>query len=162
MGYLLLISFIIHGITLVIIRQLKIKIDQPAVTKQTLDQQKKEIEELLAVYLLEIREENDKLLEAINHKTETKSKVNTGSIDRQVQKPILSSTQQTTSTAKPETEKYKDYQPLLPKDEEEPVETSFAAQVLALADRGYSAETIAKELNRGKTEVELLIKFHQR
>src|SRR5690625_998068 len=66
MGYLLLISFILHVITFVFIRQLKVELDKSKQDKEHLDKQQKEIEELLAVYLLEIREENEKLLEAID------------------------------------------------------------------------------------------------
>lgn len=157
MAYLLLISFIIHVVTLVIIRQLKVKLDQPSITKQTLDQQQKEIEELLAVYLLEIREENDKMIQLIDQqaKHESQEKIKEATIVEQPpRKPIMEARQQE--------DKYQDYQPFMPKEEETVVEPSFAAQVLSLAERGDSIETIAKKLNRGKTEVELLIKFHQK
>ncbi|MFC9596872.1 hypothetical protein ACFTQL_02995 [Peribacillus butanolivorans] len=39
-------------------------------------------------------------------------------------------------------------------------ELSFNEQVEYLADQGHSIEKIAKKLNRGKTEIELLLKFH--
>ncbi|GAA4059900.1 DUF6115 domain-containing protein [Amphibacillus indicireducens] len=154
MAYLLLISFIIHAITLVVIRQLKAKVDQPSMTKQTLDQQQKEIEELLAVYLLEIREENDKLIQLINQQPKKEPVVKQPkSVDKSQEVPM---------PTKLETEaKYQDYQPFVPDDQEPVVEQSFAAQVLSLAERGDTPEAIAKKLNRGKTEVELLIKFHQ-
>ncbi|MFD4928306.1 hypothetical protein ACFWMS_05140 [Peribacillus butanolivorans] len=38
-------------------------------------------------------------------------------------------------------------------------ELSFNEQVEYLADQGHSIEKIAKKLNRGKTEIELLLKF---
>lgn len=157
MDYLLLISFIIHAVTLVIIRQLKVKLDQPSITKQTLDQQQKEIEELLAVYLLEIREENDKMIQLIDQQAKhvPQEKIKEATIVEQPpRKPMMEARQQEN--------KYQDYQPFMPEPEEAVVEPSFAAQVLSLAERGDSIETIAKKLNRGKTEVELLIKFHQK
>lgn len=157
MAYLLLISFIIHAVTLVIIRQLKVKLDQPSITKQTLDQQQKEIEELLAVYLLEIREENEKLIQLIDQqaKREPQEKpLEAINVEQPPRKPIME--------ARLQEDKYQDYQPFMPKEEEPVVEPSFAARVLSLAERGDSIETIAKKLNRGKTEVELLIKFHQK
>lgn len=157
MAYLLLISFIIHGITLVIIRQFKIKLDQPAITKQTLDQQQKEIEELLAVYLLEIREENDKMIKLIDQQAKQKPQPNAKQekvVSQTPRNPVIKSSKQEV--------KYQEYQPFMPAEEETVVEQSFAAQVLSLFERGDSIETIAKKLNRGKTEVELLIKFHQK
>lgn len=157
MAYLLLISFIIHGITLVIIRQFKIKLDQPAITKQTLDQQQKEIEELLAVYLLEIREENDKMIKLIDQQAKQKPQPNAKQekvVSQTPRNPVIKSSKQEV--------KYQEYQPFMPVEEETVVEPSFAAQVLSLSERGDSIETIAKKLNRGKTEVELLIKFHQK
>ncbi|KON68510.1 hypothetical protein AKG34_06570 [Peribacillus butanolivorans] len=39
-------------------------------------------------------------------------------------------------------------------------ELSLNEQVEYLADQGHSIEKIAKKLNRGKTEIELLLKFH--
>ncbi|HHU20765.1 MAG TPA: hypothetical protein GXZ58_11250 [Bacilli bacterium] len=154
MAYLLLISFIIHAITLVVIRQLKAKVDQPSMTKQTLDQQQKEIEELLAVYLLEIREENDKLIQLIDQQPKREP------VKKQIRSFDQSQETPTSTNIQAET-KYQDYQPFVPDDQEPVVEQSFAAQVLSLAERGDTPEAIAKKLNRGKTEVELLIKFHQ-
>lgn len=155
MAYLLLISFIIHAITLVIIRQLKAKVDQPSLTRQTLDHQQKEIEELLAVYLLEIREENDKLIQLIDQQPKREPVIKqTKSVEQSQEKP--------TSTNPQKEAKYQDYQPFIPDDQAPVVEQSFAAQVLSLAERGDTPEAIAKKLNRGKTEVELLIQFHQK
>src|SRR5690625_2486291 len=121
MAYLLLISFIIHAITLVIIRQLKAKVDQPSLTKQTLDQQQKEIEELLAVYLLEIREENDKLIQLIDQQPKREPVIKqTKSVEQSQEKP--------TSTNPQKEAKYQDYQPFIPDEPAPVVEQSFAAQ----------------------------------
>ncbi|WP_102271432.1 hypothetical protein [Cytobacillus massiliigabonensis] len=38
-------------------------------------------------------------------------------------------------------------------------EDSFLKQVLALKDQGFTEEKIAQKLNKGKTEIELLLKF---
>ncbi|WP_440895334.1 DUF6115 domain-containing protein [Amphibacillus sp. Q70] len=149
---LLLISFLIHILTFVMIRQLKVKLDQPNENKKVLAQQQKQIEELLAVYLLEIREENEKLLDLINKGQQSASQK-----DSKSEAPLTQNESELNAT----TEKYQDYQPIVP-DEEDIVEQSFAAQVLSLAEQGYTAETIAKKLNCGKTEVELLLKFQQK
>src|SRR5699024_11546803 len=46
-------------------------------------------------------------------------------------------------------------------DMDDSYETSLQSQILQLYDQGYSEEDIAKQLNCGKTEVELIVKFHQ-
>ncbi|MBU5594986.1 hypothetical protein KQI76_07390 [Amphibacillus sp. MSJ-3] len=149
MIYLILISFLIHVITLVMIKQLKEKLNQPREDKEVLAQQQKQIEDLLAVYLLEIREENEKLIDIINRShQETSSHLETE--DRPIEAEL-------DLTA----DKYQDYQPIVPDDREDIIEQSFVAQVLSLYEKGDTPEVIAKKLNRGKTEIELLIKFHQ-
>lgn len=153
MEYLLLISFIIHAITFVIIRQLKIKIDRPSEDNARFEQQQKEIEELLAVYLLEIREENEKLVDLIDQS------------DRLTSTPITETKKNDApleSEPNKAAEKYSSYQPIEPDDQADTVEPSFAAQVLSLHAQGTTPEAIARQLNRGKTEVELLIKFHHK
>ena len=45
---------------------------------------------------------------------------------------------------------------------EDKLETSLEAQVFQLAKQGISIEEIAKKLNRGKTEIELMIKLHKK
>ncbi|MBM7540599.1 DUF6115 domain-containing protein [Amphibacillus cookii] len=154
---LLFISFLTHAITFIIIRQLKNKLDQPSQIQENLTKQQKEIEELLAVYLLEIREENEKLLEHIeNNGALTKPKEVAG--DRQSHQ-----TQQQSGVENVDNrDKYQDYQPPVQPEQEEHVEQSLAAQVLALHAKGETIEAIAKKLNRGKTEVELLVKFQQK
>ncbi|WP_396652991.1 DUF6115 domain-containing protein [Metabacillus arenae] len=37
---------------------------------------------------------------------------------------------------------------------------SLTKQTIHLYEKGYSVEEIAKKLNKGKTEIELIIKFH--
>lgn len=41
------------------------------------------------------------------------------------------------------------------------IETSLESQVMSLHEQGYSYDKIAKQLNRGKTEIELMIKMNQ-
>lgn len=41
------------------------------------------------------------------------------------------------------------------------VETSLTANILSMADQGYSPDEIAQRLKCGKTEAELVIKFYQ-
>lgn len=152
MYYLLLISFIIHALTFVTIRQLKVKLDQPNDSKEMMAEQQKQIEELLAVYLLEIREENEKLLDLIHQGHQTVPPK-----EQKRETPVVQADPENLTT-----EKYQAYQPIIPDEEEDIIEQSFAAQVLSLAEQGETAEAIAKKLSCGKTEVELLLKFQQK
>jgi len=52
-----------------------------------------------------------------------------------------------------------DFQPAAFQDE---VETSLEAQILQLHTNGETIDDIAKKLNCGKTEAEIIIKMHQK
>jgi len=158
MGYLLLISFILHVITFVFIRQLKVELDKSKQDKEHLDKQQKEIEELLAVYLLEIREENEKLLEAIDQNNQRPK--NTITEEKKADDILSKPEKKLEPKESIEPERYQDYQPIEPNVQEDTVEQSLAAQVLSLHEKGVQPEAIAQQLNRGKREVELFIRFH--
>lgn len=49
-----------------------------------------------------------------------------------------------------------------PKSEESPVIQTIEERVKEMYIRGMAVEEIAKQLNRGKTEIELMIKFHNK
>lgn len=159
--FLLLISFIIHAVTFVIIKHLKTKVDQPAVAQEEIIQQKKEIEDLLAVYLLEIREENEKVIASLANNKGTQmsgESSNNVVIDKVKDQEITDKEPERSSNRKP----LKDYQPPVDNSEPDRVEQSFAAQILSMYNQGNSIETIARKLDRGKTEIELLVKFQQK
>lgn len=128
--FLFVISFIMHLVTLSIIillyRQNKL-ID----TKE-----KDEFEQMFERYLVEIREENDRL--------QNLSKVSL--------KPHVQNKQ-----------KEVEYEPLIVKEQEvqDELETSLTANILSLSEKGYTPTEIAQKLHCGKTEAELIIKFHE-
>lgn len=151
--FLLFISFIIHILTFVFIRHLKSKLDQSAEIHHEIKEQKKEIEDLLAVYLLEIREENDKMIDYI--------KSNQGQI-KQKQIDIGNKGKKSNRQTVESNQKTEDYHPPYVNNKEDILEQSFAAQVLSLYNQGQSIESIARQLDRGKTEIELVVKFQQK
>ncbi|UOQ85603.1 DUF6115 domain-containing protein [Gracilibacillus salinarum] len=149
MQYLILFSFIIHIITFIIIRQLKNKIDNMHAVEAKVDAQVKSIEDTLALYLVEIKEENDQFIQEM-----TKS-------------------QQSTAKNKPENSRQAEpdepathsgyYQPVSTIDHvEDVVEHSLAGSILHLRQQGLTVDQIAKKLDKGKTEVELILKFQQK
>ncbi|WP_067838527.1 DUF6115 domain-containing protein [Amphibacillus sediminis] len=155
---LLFLSFLLHAISLIIIRQLKEKLARPEQVLADLTKEKKEIEDLLAVYLLELREENEKMIKHINDNASITNHSHAKSNNAHTP-PLTSET--VDSEDKPTNEqRYPSYQPVQIAEQQDKFEQSFAAQVLSLYSNGESVEAIAKKLNRGKTEVELLVKFH--
>ncbi|WP_018932645.1 DUF6115 domain-containing protein [Gracilibacillus lacisalsi] len=151
---LLLFSFIIHIVTFVIIRQLKLKQDTLAGVEDNVNQQVKNIEDTLAVYLVELKEENEKFVQQVE-------KFNSNNSDNNNQKQHeASKSVKEVHTPKQST---KEYQAISHVEQvEDVVERSTTASVLHLHEKGYTVDEIAKELDKGKTEVELLLKFQQK
>ncbi|SDH93394.1 DUF6115 domain-containing protein [Alteribacillus bidgolensis] len=57
---------------------------------------------------------------------------------------------------------FENYSPLTEQKTEDTLEQSSQAQVLSLASQGYKQDEIAKKLNMGKGEVDLLLKFYHK
>ncbi|SDB88936.1 hypothetical protein SAMN05421734_102195 [Pelagirhabdus alkalitolerans] len=167
---LLFISFIIHAVTFIIIKQLIVKLDKPDQVRDQLSEQKKEIEELLAVYLVEMREENDRFIELVNDKVPDQQTYENDTVRQTKHESNENKTAETKINPAPYVDNNKqkasdenlknDYKP--PEiNEQDTYEQSFAGEVLSLYSQGYTTDEIAQQLNRGKTEVELLVKFQQ-
>ncbi|SFM31798.1 hypothetical protein SAMN04487943_11345 [Gracilibacillus orientalis] len=152
---LLLLSFIIHIVTFVIIRQLKLKQDMLTTTEDNVNQQVKNIEDTLAVYLVELKEENENFVKQVGKLNDNKSVNNKNKQEQQqVRQPVAEF-----DTSKDTTE----YQPISHVEQvEDVVERSTTASVLHLHEKGHTVDEIAKKLDKGKTEVELLLKFQQK
>ncbi|MFB4167469.1 DUF6115 domain-containing protein [Virgibacillus sp. JSM 102003] len=128
---LLIISFLLHLVALVAIFQL---FKQVQLLKRDSSQ---DVMELLETYLEEIKEEN-RFLEREIGKSNNKTAVNA------------------------EAEKKEETSEYIPVDAEveDDSETSLQARILQLYDQGITAEDIARRLNCGKTEADLVIKLH--
>ena len=133
----------------------------------------KEMEDSLALYITEVKEENDRLIEQL---TNLNTQPSMDKKDKPSGKPEIQSSdiKVTTPTPlfhpKPPASKvlnsYKTHQQQVhpSKEQEIPVEpkeeTEFE-KVYRLRNEGYSANDIASRLGKGKTEVELILKFKQ-
>lgn len=158
-GFLLGISFFIHLITLLSIIVVWKRFQ--ATDYQEVDKVKKEMEDILLAYTTEMKEENDAFLKDLQRLNQKSSKtVRTTTVQ-----PIYeeSNTEVTPSVEEDHMgmdEPVNGYAP--PVDEtKEDYGPSLLSQVLSLKEQGYSLEDIAKKVNKGKGEVELLIKFYQ-
>ncbi|CAN2251684.1 Swarming motility protein SwrB [Bacillus vallismortis] len=156
-----LLSFALHGVLLYAVMILYTRL---AAVKETEKQQKKILEETentLAAFLLELKEENEKLIE------------NTDSLpsqaDEEAQTPHLQNakTYSERSTVQEEENLPEHIEGLITEVErqEESVNSdvqTFEDQVIDLYEQGYSASQIAQKLKSGKTEIELFLKFRSK
>ncbi|WP_112180869.1 DUF6115 domain-containing protein [Paraliobacillus zengyii] len=163
--FLLLISFLLHVFTFITIKVLKDRIMEPDDVIEKQAQQQKEMEELLAVYLLEIREENEKIVSMFEKQKSSSKKNNVSSppkINNEQEKKYEKAVQINETVTSNEPEPITEYQPPIGDDFQDTVEQSLSAQVLSLYNQGESIESIARKLDSGKTEIELMIKFHKK
>jgi len=140
-AFLLLISIVLHFFTffILIILHKKFKL---AISVDEMKRQKREMEDLLSAYTVEMKEENERFLMQLNER-------------------FSSETAQVVSEKKEENHgRTEEYTLPLP-EESERYEQSLQAKVFNLFQEGYTANDIAKKLNKGKGEIELLLKFHR-
>lgn len=156
-----LLSFTFHGVLLYAVIILYTRL---ASVKETEKQQKQILEETentLAAFLLELKEENEKLIE--------NTASSSSQSDAESQKTDLHH-----SEKHPERDAVQEIENLPEHIEglitevdrrEEIVNSdvpSFEDQVIELYEQGYSASQIAQKLKSGKTEIELFLKFRSK
>ncbi|MRG85372.1 DUF6115 domain-containing protein [Salinibacillus xinjiangensis] len=161
--FLLTFSLLLHGIVFIIIIFLFKRIDLQKSANQN-KEDIREIEDMLFAYVEEIKEENQKLLNIINENG--KNVKDEKQVEQKKHQQALASTTNTQTQSaniqadeleqKEETNGYNPENIMI--DDQLEIQTS-ESKVLQLYHRGLSVEEIAKELNIGKTEVELMIKF---
>jgi|SRR5699024_8299395 len=142
---LLIISFLLHLIFLVIIYQLYQQIGDLK------SERSRDTEVLLSRFLDEIKQENRQLQQQLQQ-VNKKEQVST------IQSQTEYEPEQATEDIKEPANDIFDFPPI-PIATEDKVETSIESQVFQMHQKGISTEKIAKQLNLGKTEVELLIKL---
>lgn len=137
LGLLIFVSFILHAVAFYWIFILKRRLKEPS-----------EIEDVLAVYMEDMREQNDQWIRFLKD-FQTGG---TGVID-----PGISSTVKQRTENKPGMAL--DFPPVDFGSSKEHFESSFEGQVFSLNGQGLNHEEIAKKLGRGKGEVELLLRL---
>ncbi|GIO21992.1 hypothetical protein [Oceanobacillus sp. J11TS1] len=149
-----MISFLLHGISILAIYLLLKSKQNAGVNEQT--------QSVLKDTLEEIREENRRLQNLLQE-------------DSQPDKTAFKHEKTSSEEMKPEplNRKQGDTVPLVIKDQEisgldayqtialkDEVETSLEAKILQLHAKGETVDNIANKLNCGKTEAEIIIKLH--
>lgn len=137
---LVFLSFLLNVVCLYSVFNLRKKLQQQSASNDT--RISEEVEELLELFSEEMKLENERLHKMILKFTEEQQQKYHSTVVNE-NSPIQSVETQTDNTS------LDDH---LSKDTNE---------VLTLAQEGYNAEEIAKMLQRGKGEVELLLKFYR-
>ncbi|MFT8321469.1 MAG: hypothetical protein ABF649_11230 [Bacillus sp. (in: firmicutes)] len=138
----------------------------------------KEIENVMAVFIAEMKEENELFIQKLNEvekekKGKTMSKENkdspipAASFDKEltVNKSLHTKKQAVNAyqkTAGKESREKEDVNELLHLISSTEKEKTLLEQVVDLSEQGKKTEEIAKILNKGKTEIELFLKFRQK
>ncbi|OIJ13137.1 hypothetical protein BKP37_11560 [Anaerobacillus alkalilacustris] len=166
MAYLLAVSFLLHLVSfyLIIVLIQKTNSKKDLTETNELESIKREIEDLLISYTTEMKEENEKLLSDIERKRITKgvSELTIKSNDYKDDLHVNSSAPHIQKNVLQKVIEEDDaYTPPLVSVTEDSLEQSNTAKVLSFAKQGYTSKEIAKKLNMGDGEVELLLKFHK-
>lgn len=195
---LIITLFIIQLITIFIIILLNSKVSKFKDLETRQNQLIDEMDNTISVYLLEMKDENDRLITELQQAKKPMNKIQTqpatqGEVKKDVLEPVATTYEKPIAVVeeeKPDLEprtfvpikmaanaysKQKahavvndteaEQEALLEKTNSTmkippPKEPTFEEQVIAQHRAGNSIEEIAKQMQRGKTEIELLIKFH--
>lgn len=196
---LIITLFIIQLITIFVIVILNSKLSKFHDLEKRQNELVNEMDNAISVYLMEMREENDRLINELKKPVDTLNKARISSevpIHTVTEQPVMKQmeTLQYQSDSIKQEEQQTEIQPrkFVPvkqaanaynKQKNEPIEeleetTSIEAQLFSNEDsnetkqptfeqqvvehyrKGKSIEEIAKMMQRGKTEIELLVKFH--
>ncbi|MFC7392574.1 DUF6115 domain-containing protein [Scopulibacillus cellulosilyticus] len=165
----LVISFICHLTAFYIIIHLWQRVVQ--MQKYHPETLKKDIEDTLTAYVIEMEEENNRLIKELQFLREKRA--DDQPIEREnnytlsnpsgkgeppslkedtYQKPVI--------TKRSDEETFPDHLPQL-ENIKDNYEETVAAKALKLMKKGYNVNDIAKELNKGKGEIELLLYFQK-
>ncbi|ADU30728.1 DUF6115 domain-containing protein [Evansella cellulosilytica] len=173
MFYLLIISFMLHFVSIyfmIILYQRQSK-EQPINNEKVI----KEMEDILISYTTEMKEDNERLYQELINKEKTKNTNNVKHIKEVTlkenvinNKKVETSTEDINKTGANDLlnqvlgdENYNDYSPPFPEEDQVEVDTSSTSKILSLHQQGLSINEIAKKLDMGVGEVELLLKFHK-
>mgnify|MGYP001213164553 CR=1 FL=1 len=140
---LLIISFILHILSFYFLIVFYTRHQALKNLKEEQENLLKEAEDALTVFLMELKEENQKFLEQMSKNDSPSEAYNLDELVAQ-QKDSVEITAN------------------LQEDEPDSYKRNLQEQVFQLANEGYTIEQIAQKLNVGKTEIELIMKFHKK
>ncbi|BCB03381.1 hypothetical protein [Bacillus sp. KH172YL63] len=164
--FLLFLSFLLNIISLLAIVILYLR--QNRFVHMERDQKKTvaEMEDIISAYLLQMKEDHEEFIRTFESKVHAPEKEhihpggNDPAPDMFPKRPAAgfkaaTKAYQESSDLKPRTNQSKDQDE--PPSEHDP----FLKEVISLKEKGMSIEEIAQTVGKGKTEIELLLKFRQ-
>lgn len=166
MGILIAVLFILLMISFYFIALLNMKLNRFQKNEHKQERLIEEMESSIANFLTEIEDENNKLIQIINSKErQVRDEVTQSSTKEEKEPPSnddIPKEEKVVFTA-PRSYVKNAYTSELksPIIEQPKVEQTVEQQVKDLYMKGHSIAEIAKRLNKGKTEVELLLKFQK-
>ncbi|WP_199426033.1 hypothetical protein [Thermaerobacillus caldiproteolyticus] len=178
--FLLVVSFILHAISFLVIILLYLQWSKVKEVEKRQAQLIKDIEHTVSAYLVEWKEENDRFLNALSEAVNQPADEVITSLSKSPSSEPEQSLPPHSNTATPssKTNTHSSSQTVAPVEQEwsthlpnieaitDKVEigssSSIAERVIQLHKNGKTIEEIAKILKKGKTEIELLLKFRQR
>ncbi|KGX88419.1 hypothetical protein [Pontibacillus litoralis] len=161
--FLITVSFLLHGVTLFIIVMLAKRVSKANELELQQQQVAKEIEDTFTAYLLEIKEENERLLNRIEENGYNDYRVNasTGPKEHGVHQTVPENEYASNSAKEDSSTHLKQQHYTPPQAKEEEIYTpSLQSSIYQLHLQGLTNEEIAKQLDCGKTEVELTLKIN--
>lgn len=155
-GVLLTFLFILQFVSFFLIALLFTRLSNAKDIEKQHEEFMKEMDDAVSAYLFEIKDENNRLIEELALTNETSNLIKEE--EKTPKDEIPFSPRLTVSKSAVA----KLYQQSLPVKETVVDKTELSPQdhVLALSNAGKSIEEIAKLLGKGKTEIELMLKFH--
>ncbi|WP_110112808.1 hypothetical protein [Bacillus sp. CGMCC 1.16541] len=169
---LIVISFLIHGLSLFCIVLLYMQLSRVKELEKKQQQTIREMEEIVLAYVTEIKEQNDDFFMRLNQPKEKSSQPFAST----AKKTFVSSVDLKSEPTESLTELFDEEKQIndsdtkvLKKqrsneDEDEHNELSLEQikeKAIFLEKKGLTIEEIAKNLHRGKTEIELMLQFRQ-
>ncbi|MBU8682374.1 MULTISPECIES: DUF6115 domain-containing protein [Bacillus] len=156
-----LVSFTLHGILIYFVIILNTRLSAFKAAEKEQKQLLEETENTLTAFLMELKDENEKLVQEIRANAEEKPQRPQTQPDIPAQPPVLPEADESRDLPLHieaminEVEQEEDE--LNQKEQEASI--SYEEEALALYEKGLSPEEIARQLKSGKTEIELFLKF---
>lgn len=148
---LLIISFLIHTLTIIVLFNVMKQLSQLK------NNHTSEIDQLLSTYLKEIKSENDRLQKELLQNNVSGQIVPKMTNVKHEENSVKQQNRVINFTDQLPIEEIEQHN-----EDSDMLETSIEAQALQLYNQGHSVTEIAQKLNRGKTEISLIIDINKR
>ncbi|MEL3971303.1 hypothetical protein AAEO50_03335 [Rossellomorea oryzaecorticis] len=175
--FLFIISFLLNIISLLAIIILYTRQNRFIDLEKRQGKMLQEMEETISTYLIEMKEENDAFISSL-HKSKDEHSASQSKTVIQQKSDSKHKVEEPGSPANKRLNAYKAYNkpaasiqgnedeggwsPLVPDESSANEEKSLVNKVITLQQKGLSIDEIAKSMGKGKTEIELLLKFNQK